>query len=180
MATKQITHVIFDMDGLLLDTETFYTIAQQEILAGLGKEFSWDLKVKMMGKKALDAAQVLIDDLQLHGQLTAQQFLQQREAILDRLFPSSPLMPGAERLIRHLHGHQVPIAVATSSHRRHFDVKTQRHGQLFDLFDLIVTGDQVTKVGPGVLGMQDEKSDVYMSADFHLPKQQEARAPIGG
>eukprot|EP00882_Tetradesmus_deserticola_P032586 GHRQ01037067.1.p1 GENE.GHRQ01037067.1~~GHRQ01037067.1.p1 ORF type:complete len:127 (+),score=29.98 GHRQ01037067.1:196-576(+) len=34
---KQITHVIFDMDGLLLDTETFYTIAQQEILAGLGK-----------------------------------------------------------------------------------------------------------------------------------------------
>jgi hypothetical protein len=38
--------------------------------------------------------QVLIDELQLHGQLSAQQFLQQREEILDRLFPSSPLMPG--------------------------------------------------------------------------------------
>jgi hypothetical protein len=45
---------------------------------------------------------VLIDDLQLHGQLTAQQFLQQREEILDRLFPNSPLMPGEPlRLLKH-------------------------------------------------------------------------------
>lgn len=29
---KQITHVIFDMDGLLLNTEIFYTIAQQVCL----------------------------------------------------------------------------------------------------------------------------------------------------
>lgn len=84
--------------------------------------------------------------MQLHGQLTPQDFLKQREAILDRLFPTSPLMPGAEKLIKHLHAHNVPIAVATSSHRRHFDVKTQQHKQLFELFDLIVTGDQVTKV----------------------------------
>jgi hypothetical protein len=57
------------------------------------------------------------------------------------------LHAGVERLIKHLHAHKVPIAVATSSHRRHFDVKTQQHGQLFDLFDHIITGDQVTKVG---------------------------------
>eukprot|EP00775_Hariotina_reticulata_P007339 gene7340-7551_t len=143
-----ITHVIFDMDGLLLDTETFYTIAQQQVAERYGKQFTWDLKAKMMGKKALDAAQVLIDELQLQGQLTPQDFLQQREEVLDKLFPTSALMPGAERLIRHLHAHKVPIAVATSSHKRHFLVKTGQHQELFSLFDHIITGDQVSKGKP--------------------------------
>lgn len=91
-------------------------------------------------------SQVLIDELGLHGQLTPQEFLQQREEILDRLFPNSQLMPGAEKLIRHLHAHNIPIAVATSSHKRHFYVKTMQHKRLFQLFDHIITGDQVTKV----------------------------------
>ncbi len=45
MAGSQISHVIFDMDGLLLDTEGFYTKVQKRILAKYDREFSWDLKV---------------------------------------------------------------------------------------------------------------------------------------
>lgn len=92
--------------------------------------------------------QVLIDELRLQGQLTAQEFLQRREAVLDKLLPNSALMPGAERLVRHLAAHGVPCAVATSSHRRHFEVKSERHEQLFGLFDHIVTGDQVVNGKP--------------------------------
>jgi beta-phosphoglucomutase-like phosphatase (HAD superfamily) len=135
-----VTHVLWDMDGVLLDTETFYTTVQQQILAKYGKEFTWALKSKMMGKKALEAAQVLIDDLQLAGQLSAEEFVALREVELDRLFPTAQLMPGAERLVRHLRAHGVPICVATSSHARHFALKTQAHTELFALFDHIVTG----------------------------------------
>ena len=49
-------------------------------------------------------------------------------------------LAGAERLLRHLHAHGVPFALATSSHQRHFAVKTQRHTELFALFRHRVTG----------------------------------------
>eukprot|EP00877_Chromochloris_zofingiensis_P009476 jgi/Chrzof1/4782/Cz14g26080.t1 len=143
-----VTHVIFDMDGLLLNTETFYTIAQQEILARHGRQFTWELKAKIMGKKALDAAQLLIVETGLQGQLSAQDFLKEREEILDRLFPTAQLMPGAEKLVRHLHACGVPMSVATSSHRRHFDIKTTAHKHFFELFVHITTGDQVTHGKP--------------------------------
>ena len=48
---------------------------------------------------------------------------------------------GVERLVRHLHAKGVPIAVATSSSRENYDLKTQRHAHLFDLFHHVVTGE---------------------------------------
>jgi hypothetical protein len=49
----------------------------------------------MMGKKALDAAKILIEETGLQGQLTPEEFLREREASLDRLFPQAELLPGA-------------------------------------------------------------------------------------
>eukprot|EP00897_Mesotaenium_endlicherianum_P001482 jgi/Mesen1/1361/ME000013S00853 len=138
---RRITHVIFDMDGLLLDTEKFYTEVQAKILARFGKPFSWDLKAKMMGKKAMEAAQVLVEEMQLEGQLTPEEFLHEREAMLGDLFPNSETMPGAERLIRHLHAHNIPMCIATSSHKTFFEMKSQKHAELFSLMRHVVVGD---------------------------------------
>ena len=143
--SSPVSCLIFDMDGLLLDTETSYTVAQEEIAARFNKTFNWDIKSKMMGKKALEASEVFVDELSLHGQLTPEAFLADRDLILDRLFAEAKLMPGAERLIRHVSASSVPLALATSSHRRHFELKTSQHRELFSLFDLIITGDEVAR-----------------------------------
>ncbi len=58
---------------------------------------------------------------------------------------SSPHLPPtppstAERLLRHLHDCGVPFCLATSSHLRHYGLKTTLHQDLFQLFDHRVTG----------------------------------------
>ncbi|XP_021810078.1 (DL)-glycerol-3-phosphatase 2 [Prunus avium] len=136
-----ITHVIFDMDGLLLDTEKFYTEVQEIILARYNKTFDWSLKAKMMGKKAIEASRVFVEETGISDTLTAEDFLVEREAKLQSMFPTSELMPGASRLIRHLHEKGIPFALATGSHKRHFELKTQRHGELFSLMHHVVLGD---------------------------------------
>ncbi|KAF5725930.1 (DL)-glycerol-3-phosphatase 2-like [Tripterygium wilfordii] len=138
---EPVTHVIFDMDGLLLDTEKFYTEVQEIILSRYNKTFDWSLKAKMMGKKAIESARIFVEETGLSDSLSAEDFLVEREEMLQKLFPSSELMPGASRLIRHLHAKGIPICVATGSHMRHFVLKTQRHGELFSLMHHVVKGD---------------------------------------
>ena len=75
--------------------------------------------------------------------MKAEDFLEERERMMEELIPSTDLMPGVERLLLHLERHGVPMAVATGSHRRHYDLKTTRHRALFErCFRHVVTGDQ--------------------------------------
>ncbi|XP_065848785.1 (DL)-glycerol-3-phosphatase 2 isoform X2 [Euphorbia lathyris] len=123
------------------DTEKFYTEVQEIILARYNKTFDWSLKAKMMGKKAIEAAHVFVEETGISDSLSAEDFLVEREEMLRSMFPTSDLMPGASRLVRHLHAKGIPICVATGSHKRHFELKTQRHGDLFSLMHHIVLGD---------------------------------------
>ncbi len=75
-----------------------------------------------MGKKALESCRIFVEELGLEGRLTPEQLLVDREDALDALFPSAQLLPGVERLLRHLHAHKIPMALATGSNRRHFGV----------------------------------------------------------
>ncbi|MGF1527759.1 MAG: HAD-IA family hydrolase [Candidatus Competibacterales bacterium] len=131
--------VIFDMDGLLLDTEGLYTQATQTIVSRYGKVFDWSIKAHMIGRPAMDSARYLVEVLELP--LAPEDYLREREAILEALFPSAKAMAGAERLTAHLSSQGVPQAVATSSSRRLFQWKTQSHQAWFESFDAVVTGD---------------------------------------
>ena len=137
--TPVITHVIYDNDGLLLDTEPFYTKAHQIIAARYGKVFDWAVKSKMIGLRAEDSANVLISLLQLP--FSVEEYLEERKQLLVEMFPHADPMPGAVRLTMHLHQFGIPQAVATSSDSNYFELKISKHKEWFGIFQCVVMGN---------------------------------------
>jgi len=132
------THVLFDLDGVLLDTEGLYTRAVQAVVGRYGKTYDWSLKIQTMARDALVGARIIVDQLGLP--LTPEELLALREPVLEPLLASCRAMPGAEGFVRHLAGRGVPMAVATSSDRRLYEVKVRTH-PWFELFSAVVCGD---------------------------------------
>lgn len=83
-----------------------------------------------MGKVGPEAAQTTINEIGLP--LTVDQYIKELEPIYSEVFQNVDFMPGAVRLIQHLHKHKVPQAIATSSSRRNFDIKTKKHHEIFE------------------------------------------------
>jgi HAD superfamily hydrolase (TIGR01509 family) len=136
--TRTTTHALFDLDGVLLDTEGLYSEAAQAIVGRFGKTFDWSVKRHMMGRDARVATRYLLEALQIP--LSIDEFLHEYQAVLEPLIARSPAMPGAEAFVRSLAARGVPMAVATSSDRRLFELKVHGHAW-FELFDAIVCGD---------------------------------------
>ncbi len=136
---KEITHVIYDMDGLLLDTEPLYTQVTEKIVARYGKTFDWSLKAQMIGKKSIDASRLLVKELELP--MSAEVYLEECENKLKELFPLTQPLPGAWEITAHLNKHGIAQAVGTSSCHDMFLLKTANHREWFEMFDCVVTAD---------------------------------------
>lgn len=146
---KKVTHCLFDMDGLLLNTEQLYTKITQQILEELGCEqkYTGDFKVTLMGAQSLEVATRIVDHFKLS--ITAEEYVVRQRQLAQDSMPKAELLPGVERLLRHLHAQNVPIALATSSSKEMYDLKTVRHTELFDLFDHKVYGSSDPEVVHG-------------------------------
>lgn len=134
-----VTHVIFDMDGLLLNTQEMYSKVGGALLASHGKTSDWEFKMKVIGRKAEEAAAMIVEHYGLP--YTGPEYLTLHESKLHSLFPTCDLLPGVEKLVKHLKDNNIPMCVATSSSRRVLDIKiSMKHKQFFSQFSHIVTG----------------------------------------
>jgi len=149
----KIEYVIFDMDGLLIDTERVYTEVTNNILAKYGKEMTWDIKAGLMGKPEREAAAHLLSFFpDLPPDFTVDTYLNLRRPGQDLLWPTVQPLPGVLRLVRHLRRHSVPIAVATGSQRRNYAQKSAHlMDTLFGCFEgrVVCADDGLIRPGRG-------------------------------
>ena len=134
----QLSAVIFDMDGVLIDTEPLYTVAYNRVMAPWGVTLDPETKNEIMGRPPSVSIPHVIKKYSLG--LTAEEFVERRKPIMDELLSGVPPMPGAPELVRYLNAQGIPIAVATSTFSKLYEQKTQGH-DWFSLFDVIVKGD---------------------------------------
>jgi pseudouridine-5'-monophosphatase len=128
------------MDGLLLDTETLYTVSTDTILARYGKpNLPWSIKSQLQGRPGPSASEIFHAWAQLP--ISKEEFAAQQKVLQEELFPTCLPLPGAEKLLKNLAvtknsaGDKVHIALATSSHTANFKLKTTSHGELFSVFE---------------------------------------------
>ncbi|KAG1821224.1 HAD-like protein [Suillus variegatus] len=140
---RRIDYVVFDMDGLLIDTERVYTEVNNDILGRYGKIMTWDIKAQLMGKPRIESATHLLS-LFPGIDITIDQYLTESQEKQDAKWSTVQLLPGVQKLIQHLVKHNVPIVVATASSRRNFVRKSENLKEFFDYFQgNVVCADDV-------------------------------------
>ena len=127
------------MDGLLLDTEGIYTEVTQQIVGEFGKVFDWSVKGKIIGRRAIQAAEIIVESLDLP--ITPQDYLDSRKNVLLEKFKDTAPLPGAKEMTTHFFDFGIPQALATSSSSPMFEAKFEKHKKWFSQFTQIIKGD---------------------------------------
>ncbi len=158
MTNLDVHAVVFDLDGLLVDSEPVQIDAWRDFLATYDKTLDQALLGRLYGLRVWDTARVLIDELGL--QSTVDQVVEQRDARFFEMLPGRlAAMPGATELVAALSDLGVRLALATSGHRRYVDVVLDALG-LRGRFEVEVTGDMVERGKPA--------PDIYLEAANRL------------
>ena len=137
--SPNISCLIYDMDGLLLDTEGIYTEVTQQIVGEYGKVFDWSVKEKIIGRRSIQAAEIIVESLDLP--ISPQDYLDSRKDVLLEKFKDTEALPGAKEMTTHFFKLGIPQALATSSSSPMFEAKFEKHKKWFSQFAQIVRGD---------------------------------------
>lgn len=147
--------VVFDMDGLLLDSER---VAQDVLLKAaeaLGVPVTPEAALKMVGRNAASCYLYLTELLRDERAVTA--LLEKTHELYEAEFESGriPLKPGVLNLLDTLDELRLPRAIATSTNK-HIAIRKLSKVDVVHRFDFIIGGDEVVHGKPA--------PDIYLKA----------------
>lgn len=141
-----IRAVVFDLDGLMLNTEDIFELAGVELMARRGLEMTDEIRHGMMGRRPVEAFTVLreltglqdsLEDLMLETKVLFAALAEDRLAV----------MPGLLELFDLLDIRKLPRAVATSSPRAYMTHLLEKF-DLLHRIDFTLTAEDVTHGKP--------------------------------
>ena len=140
--SSTIRAVVFDLDGLMFDTEALFFRVASDMLTARGKVFTAEIMRAMIGRRSVEAGEAfrtmagLEEPLEvLTTEVRARFFAEVDTAV----HPT----PGLIALLAHLAQRSIPLAVATSSHRAYAEGLLSAHG-LADRFEFVLASEDVT------------------------------------
>ena len=149
--------IIFDLDGVLLDSEQRWNEAKEALVREAGGTWLQEAPTVMMGMSSPEWSAYLRDDLGVQRDLDAI-----NDDVVRRMHESYedglPLLPGALETVRALAA-RWPLGLASSSNREIIDVFLERSG-VGDLFGATVSSEQVARGKPA--------PDVYLETARRL------------
>lgn len=142
----KIKAVVFDLDGLMFNTEDVFHLTGTELLRRRGKQATPAVFHAMMGRRAVDAFQAMIDLMELTE--TIEELQAESSEIFDELLDHhlAP-MPGLFELLALIDERGLPKGVATSSDRAYLTRILGRFG-LLERFDPTLTAEDVSRGKP--------------------------------
>lgn len=147
--------VVFDVDGTLLNSSHIWTDAGKTYLASLGVEAEDGLGRKLF-QMSLDEGAIYMKERYSLDQSNEEIKNGVLKVVEDFYLYEAPLKPGAEKLIKHLAEHEIPMVVASSSKREHIEAALGRLGVL-PYFKRIFTCDEV--------GIGKHNPKIFMQCD---------------
>jgi HAD superfamily hydrolase (TIGR01509 family) len=138
--------VVFDCDGLLLDTESAWSRAEAVLYRRRGREFTLAHKRELLGKAGSTAHAVVERHLDAPGEGEAL-MAELAELVLDEVALSAPAQPGAVDLLAALRSRGIPLGLASNSPEPIVHTALRVAG-LDGAFDSVLTADRVPRPKP--------------------------------